>query len=120
MNACAALRSHVRHFCAKSSGAMMDVEEFLRVASRPIMGKAKAKQSAGQRAIDLTKQASKLADLDFPALLRTNSRQLKELGLGVQERKRLLNFVDKYLQGWRHDGRGGKRAWVGWQPPYRQ
>ena len=34
--------------------------EFLRCASRPIMGKAKARQSAGQKALDLTKQMKKL------------------------------------------------------------
>ena len=44
----------------------------------------------------------------------------------MQERKRLLNFIDKYRQGWRHDGRDGADAWRpgdwafrGWRPPYK-
>ena len=46
--------------------------------------------------------------------------QLKDLGVPVQERKRLLNFLDKYKQGYRHDGREGPHAWKGWRAPYRQ
>ena len=47
------------------------IEEFLRRASRPKMGKAKAKQSAGQRAIDLTKHLSKFEDMSYEQLLQT-------------------------------------------------
>ena len=83
------------------------------------MGIAKAKQSAGQKALDLTKQANRLGDLDMPALLRCDREKLKELGVPVQERKRLLRFLEKYRQGYRHDGRPGKMAWKGWVPPYR-
>ena len=46
------------------------IEEFLRRASRPKMGKAKAKQSAGQRAIDLTKHLSKFEDMSYEQLLQ--------------------------------------------------
>ena len=94
--------------------------EFLRVASRPIMGKAKARQSAGQKALDLTKQLKNLDDLDMGALLRADGAELKRRGVPVQERKRLLKFTDKYVQGYRHDGRGGKHAWKGFLPPYKQ
>ncbi len=97
----------------------MDVPTFLAAASRPIMGKAKAKQSAGQKALDLSKHESKLADLDFAVLLRADGEQLKELGVPVQERKRILHFLDKYKQGWRHDGREGPDAWKGWTAPQR-
>ena len=95
----------------------MNLEGFLKAASRPIMGLAKAKQSAGQKALDLTKHTNRLADMDLNGLLRTNREQLKKLGVPVQERKRIMRFVDKYLQGYRHDGREGKHAWKGWKPP---
>eukprot|EP00320_Phaeocystis_rex_P005980 CAMPEP_0119071602 /NCGR_PEP_ID=MMETSP1178-20130426/52160_1 /TAXON_ID=33656 /ORGANISM="unid sp, Strain CCMP2000" /LENGTH=90 /DNA_ID=CAMNT_0007053543 /DNA_START=210 /DNA_END=482 /DNA_ORIENTATION=+ len=63
------------------------------------MGKARAKQSAGQRALDLTKQAKNFEDIDLPALLRLDGKALKELGLPCQERKRLLKFTAKANQG---------------------
>ena len=95
--------------------------DFLRTASRPIMGKAKAPQSAGQRAIDLTKQLKNLDDLDLRALLRLDTEALKKRGLPCQERKRLLSYTDKYVQGWRPDTRAmGKNAWRSWRPPYHQ
>ena len=50
-------------------------------------------------------------------LLQTDGKKLKELGLPVQERKRLLNFIDKYLRGYKHDGRPGQHAWKGWRAP---
>ena len=93
--------------------------EFLRCASRPIMGKAKARQSAGQKALDLTKQMKNLEDLDLAAVVRLNSAELKKRGVPTQDRKRLLNYADKYAQGYRHDGRLGKHAWKGWLPPYK-
>lgn len=108
-----------RAFCSAEAGKA-ELLEFLKSASRPIMGKAKAKQSAGQKPLDMTKQASRLDDLDLPGLLRCDSEELKRRGVPCQERKRLLNFADKYRQGYRHDGRQGKRAWRGWLPPYRQ
>ena len=93
--------------------------EFLRCASRPIMGKAKARQSAGQKALDLTKQMKNLEDLDLAAVVRLNSAELKKRGVPTRDRKRLLNYADKYAQGYRHDGRLGKHAWKGWLPPYK-
>ena len=109
-----------RSLCSgPSEASKATVTEFLRVASRPIQGKAKAKTSAGQKALDLTKSASKLEDLDLGGVLRCDGKELKRRGLGVQERKRLLKYTHKYLQGWRHDGRPGKRAWKGWAAPYR-
>lgn len=97
-----------------------EVLEFLRAASRPIMGKAKAKTTAGQKALDLTKQAGRLEDVDITGLLRLTTEDLRERGVPCQERKRILNYTDKYLQGFRHDGRPGKHAWKGWVAPYRQ
>ena len=110
-----AFRNFSRGLCADAKQA--EVLEFLRCASRPKMGKAKAKQSAAQRTLDLTKFAGKFEDL--PTLLRMKTPELKDAGVGCQERKRLVNFIDKYLQGYRHDGRGGKHAWKGWMPPYK-
>ena len=109
------VRVSCRTLCADAAQA--EVLEFLRAASRPKVGKAKAKQSAGQKALDLTKQANRLGDMDMNGLLLTNGKQLKEMGVPVQERKRMLNFIDKYLQGYRHDGRPGKHAWKGWREP---
>ena len=83
------------------------------------MGKAKARQSAGQKALDLTKQMKNLEDLDLAAVVRLNSAELKKRGVPTQDRKRLLNYADKYAQGYRHDGRLGKHAWKGWLPPYK-
>ena len=81
------------------------------------MGLAKAKQSAGQRAMDLTKQLSKLDGLALDDLLRVNGAALKERGVPTQERKRILKFTDKVRNGWAHDGRTGTHAWRGWKPP---
>jgi len=106
-----------RALLMSTDAAKAQVEEFLRAASRPKMGVAKAKQSAGQKALDLTKQANRMKDMDLKALLQTDGRKLKELGLPVQERKRLLNFIDKYLRGYKHDGRPGQHAWKGWRAP---
>jgi hypothetical protein len=114
-------RALSRAFCSSvDEASKAAVLEFLRTASRPIMGKAKAKQSAGQKAIDLTKQANRLEDLDLQGLIRVDGAELRRRGLPCQERKRLLNFIDKYRQGFRHDGRQGKHAWRGWLQPYRQ
>eukprot|EP00962_Isochrysis_galbana_P050334 scaffold21755_cov123-Isochrysis_galbana.AAC.1 len=48
---------HVRSLCA-GTASENPIERMLKLASRPKMGLAKAKQSAGQRAIDLTKYTS--------------------------------------------------------------
>ena len=88
---------------ALCSSANAEVLEFLRAASRPIMGKAKAKQSAGQKAVDLTKQVNRLEGLSMDGLLRVDGAELRRRGVPCQERKRLLNFLDKYRQGFRHD-----------------
>lgn len=110
-----------RALCTSAEDASKaEVLEFLRAASRPIMGKAKAKQSAGQKALDLTKQANRLDGVDMAGLMRIKSAELESRGVPCQERKRILRFVDKYRQGFRHDGRGGKHAWKGWKAPYRQ
>ena len=144
----------VRRFCSGPDEEMKArVLDFLRVSSRPIQGKAKAKQSAGQRAIDLTKHASKLEDLDLNGLLQADGRevrtiqmplsasvapttasnpshlffhvlsllfwQLAKRGVPCQDRKRLMRFTSKYVQGWRHNGKEGNRPWKGWRPPYR-
>lgn len=112
----------MRHLCAGSEpdeAAKAEVLEFLRAASRPIQGKAKAKTSAGQMALDLTRHASRLEDLDLKGVLRCDGAELKRRGIGCQERKRLLKYTYKYLQGYRHDGREGDKAWKGWLAPYR-
>ena len=117
-----ALGPSVRHLCAGSEpdeAAKAEVLEFLRAASRPIQGKAKAKTSAGQMALDLTRHASRLEDLDLKGVLRCDGAELKRRGIGCQERKRLLKYTYKYLQGYRHDGREGDKAWKGWLAPYR-
>ena len=56
------------------------VQRFLDAASRPKMGKGRAKQSAGQRALDLGKQAKSLEDLDLPQLLALDGAALKASG----------------------------------------
>lgn len=104
----------------KAAARKAELQEFLRAASRPVMGKAKARQSAGQRALDLTKQLKNLDDLDVRGLAKVDGAELKRRGVPVQERKRLLRFTDKYVQGFRHDGRTTKHSWKGWQAPYMQ
>jgi hypothetical protein len=53
-----------------------------------------------------------------PLSTQVNGTKLSELGLPVQDRKRLLKFVNKARQGWVHDGRERtKHAWKGWKPP---
>ena len=66
--------------CGVTDEQKAEVETFLRNISRPIMGKAKAKQSAGQRALDITKQSSRLDDVDMDTLLRMDSAELKKRG----------------------------------------
>lgn len=105
---------------AEDEGRKAELLEFLRTASRPIMGKAKARQSAGQKPLDLTKQMKNLEDVDVGALLRMGGPELARRGVPVQDRKRLMRFTDKYVQGYRHDGRQGKHAWRGFLPPYKQ
>lgn len=114
-----------RRLCGAADAGQAELLDFLRNASRPIWGRAKAKQSGGQAALDLTKQLPRLEGLDLRGLLACKTAELKERGVPVRERKRMLNFIDKYRQGWRHDGRGGpgneqgvKRLWKGWRPPY--
>lgn len=97
-----------------------ELTEFLRTVSRPIMGKAKARQSAGQKPLDLTKQLKNLDDLDLRTLLRLDGAELKRRGVPVQDRRRLLRFTDKYVQGFRHDGRQSKHSWRGFIAPYQQ
>lgn len=60
---------HVRSLCA-GTASENPIERMLKLASRPKMGLAKAKQSAGQRAIDLTKYTSKFAGMPFQELLQ--------------------------------------------------
>lgn len=97
-----------------------EVREFLRVSSRPIMGQAKKKRTAGQKAVDLLKHEGRFEDVNLHELLRMDSEELKRRGLQPIERKLILRYGDKFKQGYRHDGRAGKHAWKGWLPPYRQ
>ena len=102
-------RLSCRQFCSGvSEESTALVEKFLERASRPIMGKARAKQSAGQRALDLTKQAKNFEGMDLPALLRLDGAALKKLGVPCQERKRLLKFTAKANQGQTLVGRDRK------------
>lgn len=98
-----------------SDAAQQEIQTFLANTSRPKMGQAKAKQSAGKKIIDMSKQSSRLEGLDMAALLRTTGADLKTRGLPVQERKRLLRFVDKVRQGYVHEGKPGD--WKGWRAP---
>mmetsp|Transcript_9418 Transcript_9418/g.20623 ORF Transcript_9418/g.20623 Transcript_9418/m.20623 type:complete len:150 (-) Transcript_9418:134-583(-) len=97
--------------------AKAELELFLQRASRPIMGLGKAKQSAGQTPLDLTKYLKKLEDLTLDDIMAIRSEELEERGVPARERKRLLNFANKLRLGWVHDGRTGKHAWKGWKPP---
>ena len=108
------LAARARPLCdeaAADEARKAELLEFLRSASRPIMGQAKARQSAGQRPIDLTKQMKNLEDLSFHELLRIDGAELKKRGVPVQDRKRIRNFADKYVQGYRHDGRTSTHSW---------
>ena len=68
-----------RAFCTEiSEESKAELMNFLKAASRPKMGLGKAKQSSGQSALDLTKQARALDDLDLPGLLRLSSTDLKK------------------------------------------
>ena len=70
-----------RWLCGVTDEQKAEVESFLKNAQRPKMGKAKAKQSAGQKAIDLMKQASRVNEGTLDDLLRMDSKQLKEKGV---------------------------------------
>ena len=54
---------------------------------------SKARQSAGQKALDLTKQMKNLDDLDLKTLLRLDGAELRRRGVPCQDRKRLLRFI---------------------------
>ena len=108
-------RPLLRPFCNEvgEEGKVL-VQRVLEAASRPKMGKARANQSAGQRGLDLSKQAKNLEDLDLPALLRLDGTALKARNFPVQERKRLLKFVAKANQpGYTLTG----RTWRSWREP---
>ena len=96
------------------------VVQLLKRMNRPKMGQAKAKTSAGKKALDLDKGASKLpGDWTVERLLKTNTKELREHGFGCQERKRMLKFLEKVRQGWIHkEAAGGleKHLWRGWRP----
>ena len=93
----------------ESKAAVLD---FLKAASREKMGLAKAKQSAGQKALDLTRLAKQFDDLDLPGLLRLKTADLKQRGVGVQERKRMLRYMAKANQGFVVKGKPYWRNWV--------
>ena len=59
--------------CSEASNEA--ILNFLKLASRPKMGLAKAKQSAGQRAIDLSKHASKFQGMTLEELLQVRERE---------------------------------------------
>ena len=79
------------------------------------MGLAKAKTSAGQKAMDLTKHLKKLQEIPFDDLMKANTRVLKKMGLSPQERKRILAHTDKVRLGWTPPP-GGK-GWRHWARP---
>lgn len=79
------------------------------------MGIGKKKKSAGQKALDLTKQMSRLEDLGLQGVMQLTSVDLKKRGVPIAERKRLLRFCDKVKQGYKHHGREGD--WKAWRPP---
>ena len=69
--------SRWRCLCAVSEEAQAEVLKFLTAASRPKMGLSKAKQSAGQRALDLSKSTycttfARLCKEVFTARLEAN------------------------------------------------
>ena len=72
-----------RCLCGVTDAQTSELEDFLKNASRPKMGKAKAKQSAGQRELDLTKQLSRLGGTPLTDLLRMDSAALKEQGASM-------------------------------------
>ena len=90
-----------RSLCeAADEARKAELLEFLRCASRPIMGKAKARQSAGQKALDLTKQAKNLDDLDLRALVRCDQPRLPERGtLHVHVMSQVQLLWQNALQG---------------------
>ena len=109
------LVSSCRAFCSGvSDEAKEQVLNFLKAASRPKMGKAKAKQSAGQRALDLTRSAKALDDLDLPGLLRLKGADLKKREIPCQERKRLSRYIAKANQGYTWVG---EPYWKNWREP---
>mmetsp|Transcript_2428 Transcript_2428/g.5481 ORF Transcript_2428/g.5481 Transcript_2428/m.5481 type:complete len:140 (-) Transcript_2428:303-722(-) len=114
---CAAMPG--RALCTDAdAAAAAALELFLKNISRPKMGQAKAKQSAGQRAVDLTKQLNKLKGLTVEELTLMSSAELKRRGLPTQERKRIISFGHKLRTGWEHDGLvREKHAWKGWRAP---
>ena len=68
-----------RAFCTEiSEASKAELLAFLKAASRPKLGLGKAKQSSGQKALDLTRQANVFDDLDLPGLLRLKSSDLKK------------------------------------------
>ena len=108
-----------RPLCTESSSAgQYDLETFLKLISRPKMGNAKAKMSAGTKALDLPTQLSKLEGMAVDDLLKADGRELRRRGVPTQERKRILAYTEKVRRGWLHDGRARtKNDWKGWKPP---
>lgn len=75
----ASLGGFRRAFCTEiSEASKAELMSFLKAASRPKLGLGKAKQSSGQKALDLTRQAKMFDDLDLPGLLRLKSADLKK------------------------------------------
>jgi len=67
---------HVRCMATAAAAAEANpMTTFLKNASRPKMGLSKAKQSAGQRVIDLTKHESKFAEMSFEELIQVRPRR---------------------------------------------
>ena len=103
-----------RALCTEvSEESKQQILKFLGAASRPKMGKAKAKQSAGQRALDLSKQAKNLDDLDMAQVLSLNGAELKKRNVPCQDRKRMLRFINKANQGFTMAG----ATWRSWREP---
>lgn len=72
--------SHFQRWFCNAGDSSGELATFLSNASRPKMGKAKAKQSAGQKALDLMKQLPRLEGLTLPDFLGLRSADLRKRG----------------------------------------
>ena len=109
-----------RWMCAAAEGEKARLEAFLRSASRPKMGAARAKQTAGQKALDLTRHVGAMEGVTLEQLAAMGTVELKKLGLEPQERKRLLRHTFKLRTGWEMPPVGTEErphAWRLWQRP---
>ena len=109
-----------RWLCDAADGEKARLEAFLRSASRPKMGEARAKQSAGQKALDLARHLGAMEGITLDQLAAMGTIELKKLGLEPQERKRLLRHTYKLRTGWTPPPEGTEErphAWRLWTRP---